>query len=67
MELQINGEQRTVPAEIISVEALLTHLDIRKERVVVEHNLKILKRDDHLNTPIQDKDNLEIIKFVGGG
>jgi len=67
MELQINGEQRTVPAEITSVEALLTHLDIRKERVVVEHNLKILKRDEHLNTPIRDKDNLEIIKFVGGG
>ncbi len=66
MELLINGERRAVPPNV-SVEELLKLLQIRKEMVVVEHNLKILKRENLAETVLQAEDNLEIIRLVGGG
>lgn len=66
MELMVNGERREV-AEGLTVAQLLEHLAIRPERVVVEVNLTILKRDQLTSTVLKAGDQVEIVHFVGGG
>ena len=63
----MNGDKREVPAEVATTEDLLQHLDINKETVVVEHNLKILKRAALPEVKLEAGDVVEIIRFVGGG
>ena len=67
MELIVNGDKREVPAEVATPEDLLQHLNINKETVVVEHNLKILKRAVLSEAKLEAGDVVEIIRFVGGG
>ena len=66
MEVMINGERREV-AEGLTVAQLLERLTIRPERVVVEVNLTILKRDQLVSTMLKPGDQVEIVHFVGGG
>lgn len=67
MELVINGEKQEVADNINSLDQLLDLLSIGKETVVVEHNLKIVKRDRLENSKLQSGDVVEIVRFVGGG
>ncbi|MCI0468446.1 MAG: sulfur carrier protein ThiS [Nitrospirae bacterium] len=65
MKLRINGEDYETEKEKLT--ELLTELQIVPERVAVEVNLKVIKRDafDHYN--LREGDNIEIVYFVGGG
>jgi len=67
MELNINGEKKTIPSDVNTVTELLEHLKVQKETVVVEHNLKILKRQQLMETALKAGDTIEIIRFVAGG
>jgi len=66
MQMQVNGEQRTVPAGL-TVAGLLKKLDIRPDRVAVELNLTILDRNEFDRRNLQEGDRIEIISFIGGG
>jgi len=66
MRLVVNGEERQV-AEGTSAAQLLEQLSVQPERVVVEVNLTILKRDQLARTILKDDDQIEIVHFVGGG
>lgn len=66
MQMQVNGEQRTVSAGL-TVAGLLTELDIRPDRVAVELNLTILDRSEFDRRSLQEGDRIEIISFIGGG
>ena len=66
MEVMVNGERREV-AEGLTVAQLLERLTIQPERVVVEVNLTILKRDQLVSTVLKPGDQVEIVHFVGGG
>ena len=66
MELTLNGEKREVP-EGTTVSKLLELLTVIPERVVVEMNLTILKRAEHSQTILKEGDQVEIVRFVGGG
>lgn len=66
MELLINGEPREVP-EATSLQALLRLLELQEDRVAVELNRSIVKRDRWSDTLLRDHDRLEIVQFVGGG
>ena len=66
MELQVNGEARTL-GDGTTVSQLLQELKVQPERVVVEVNLAILKRAQHITTMLKDGDQVEIVHFVGGG
>ncbi len=46
---------------------LLARLEVRPERVVVEHNGTIHRRGEGLDTPLAAGDVIEIVHFVGGG
>ncbi len=66
MTVQVNGEPRTLP-EGTTVSQLLETLKITPERVVIEMNLKILKRAEHPSAVLKEGDQVEIVHFVGGG
>ena len=66
MELTINGEKQQWP-DALSVSQLLEQLKIVPERVVVEVNLTMLRRAQHAGTFLTAGDQVEIVRFVGGG
>ena len=62
----VNGEKRQI-TDGSTVMQLLEAMQIIPARVVVEVNLKILKRAEHPHTVLQEGDRVEIVHFVGGG
>jgi thiamine biosynthesis protein ThiS len=71
MNLQINGESRTVPdpspAAAFTLAALIESLAIQSDRVAVELNRDLVPRVRWPETLLKDGDRLEIVHFVGGG
>jgi sulfur carrier protein len=66
MKIQINGGDRDCP-ELLSLEALLTQLGMKADRVAVELNRTIVPREEWSRTALKEGDRLEIVHFVGGG
>ena len=66
MQLIINGENQQIPAPL-NITELLRHLQLPGDRVAVELNRQIVRRDQWPATVLQDNDRLEIVHFVGGG
>jgi len=66
MEIVINGESQQLPASL-SVVQLLERLKLQEDRVAVELNHEIVRREQWSATQLQDHDRLEIVQFVGGG
>ena len=66
MELRVNGKPMQVPAGATAA-GLLQQIGVQPERVVVEVNLAILKRDQLATITLRPGDEVEIVQFVGGG
>ncbi len=66
MNITLNGEKKNIP-ENINVRGLLEHLGIQHQRVAVELNETIVKKDQYDSTAIKEGDSLEVVSFMGGG
>ena len=66
LTLVINGETRTI-SPVANVRELLRSLGISEDRVAVELNRKIVRRNDWEKTSVSNQDRVEIVQFVGGG
>lgn len=66
VDVTINGERRSVPAGQTILE-LLASLGIPPERVAIEFNREILRREYWGSTALHGGEQLEIVHFVGGG
>lgn len=64
--IKINGEDKFIPQNI-SILKLIESFKINKDRVVIELNKNILKKDLFSSTLLSENDELEIVTFVGGG
>ena len=64
--IELNGNRYEVPSGIVNVQELLEHLELAERIVIVEMNRDIVSKDTY-NKPINDRDQIEIIHFVGGG
>lgn len=64
--LQVNGAPLD-GAGLHTVADLLERQGWKADRVAVEHNGTILRREDFSATPLADGDRLEVVRFVGGG
>ena len=62
----INGESKAIPHNC-SILKLLELYKISKDRVVIELNQNILKKEEFDLTNLKENDKLEIVTFVGGG
>lgn len=66
IQITLNGESRPVDAGL-TVDQLLSVLDLPRERIAVELNRRVVRRQDWAECQIQDGDRIEIVHFVGGG
>jgi thiamine biosynthesis protein ThiS len=69
MQIVINGKERDFPSLLpaATVADLLGALELQGDRVAIEHNGTIVRRDAWPTTPIHSGDKFEIVHFVGGG
>jgi sulfur carrier protein len=66
MHILLNGERTTV-AGPMTVQALLDHLGVDARVVAVELNRRVVKRQQYMDTAVEDGAEVEIVAFVGGG
>ncbi len=66
MNLILNGESREVPSGL-NLDEVLRHLSLPTQRIAVEVNRMVVRRSEWINTEINEKDQTEIVHFVGGG
>ncbi len=66
MEIIVNGEKQQLEGPV-TVSRLLNLLGIDPRSVAVERNLQIVARSDMESEIVEEGDNLEIIRMVGGG
>jgi len=66
MNITLNGEKKEV-LDSITVLGLLEFLKIQHQRVAVELNREIVKKDLYGTTAIKEGDSLEVVSFMAGG
>lgn len=66
MTIRLNGEPFDI-AGPVTISALLAELNIDPRIVAVEHNIVVIKRQHYDDTIVKDGDEIEIVRFVGGG
>jgi thiamine biosynthesis protein ThiS len=66
LTIRLNGEPYDI-AGPVSISALLAALNIDPRIVAVEHNVVVVKRQSYDDTIVNDGDEVEIVRFVGGG
>ena len=64
--IDLNGNSHEVPTKIRNVQQLLGHLNLEDRILIVELNKNIIAKETY-DKPIKDRDQIEIIHFVGGG
>lgn len=67
MKLQINGEQVEIPEKIQTLKDLLIHLQLQDQVIIAEINKEIILNHKQDETEIKKHDNIELVRFVGGG
>jgi thiamine biosynthesis protein ThiS len=66
VHIVLNGEQREVP-ENVTVLGLLRHIEIAPERVAVELDREIVRKQDWERAVVRPGAQIEVVMFVGGG
>jgi sulfur carrier protein len=66
MKIEINGEQCEVP-DALTLDSLLIRLGVPLDRVAVERNRQIVRRQKWCTTQVTEGDRLEVVQLVGGG
>lgn len=69
LTIQLNGQQRTLDGleSPSPLSLVINHLDMKSDRIAVEHNGQIVSRTSWADAQISAGDRLEIVHFVGGG
>lgn len=66
MQIHLNGSPKTIN-DSMTVAMLLQELGVPFTSVVVELNKTIIQPECYAATSLQDNDQMELIRFVGGG
>ena len=67
MRILINGEQRDFPQSSMKLSELIEQLSLAPQRIAIEVNHQIARKQQWEDTLISDGDRIEIVHFVGGG
>jgi len=70
MQVVINGVERDFPSlgtASATVTDLISVLELKSDRVALEHNGVIVRREAWPATSVHAGDKFEIVHFVGGG
>ncbi|QSZ26869.1 sulfur carrier protein ThiS [Aceticella autotrophica] len=66
MRLKLNGEEVLINKKMTLLE-FLSSKGINPDTVVVEYNYDIVKKEKWSQIILKENDNLEVVRFVGGG
>ena len=66
IKIKTNGKYMTIKNDS-TVKNLLNKLNLSPNMVAIELNKKILKKNKISKQILKDKDNIEIVHFIGGG
>ncbi|MGA2774860.1 MAG: sulfur carrier protein ThiS [Candidatus Omnitrophota bacterium] len=66
MSVKLNGEEISFNSGITLYD-LLAEKGFLLERIIVEHNLRIVPKEEWRKIIIAQDDTLEVLSFVGGG
>jgi len=66
MTVTINGETRDVAPGTTLLE-MLQHLGLNSKTLVVQRNGEIVPREEYMATVLAEGDDVDLIRFVGGG
>jgi len=66
MTIFINGEARELDG-VSTLAGLLDALELPKQRVAIELNKQVIRKQDWESTQVASNDKIEVIHFVGGG
>lgn len=65
MIVKINGAVEEV--NCFTIADLVSKKNLPSARIVVEHNFRILSKDEWTSAALRENDNIEIVSFMGGG
>lgn len=66
MKIKINGKDESVDKKK-NIAQLVSDKGFIPEHIVVEHNMKIVPKEEWHKIPLGEDDRIEIVSFVGGG
>ena len=66
MRIRINGKTEAVDVKA-NLQDLIMSRGLSPEMVVVEHNRRVVSREEWPAVSLRDDDDVEIVSFVGGG
>jgi thiamine biosynthesis protein ThiS len=66
LQVRVNGEHRRVESGMTIAE-LVREIGFDPVRVAVERNLEVVPRSSLGEVRVEDGDDFEIVRFVGGG
>ena len=66
IHVRLNGKNRKIGSGL-SVKELIKSLDLNPQLIVVELNREIISKDSLSEIQVLDGDQLELVRFVGGG
>lgn len=66
MKIKINGKEEFIDKAIRLSEIILKK-KLCAEKIVIEHNLSIIPKEEWQEIVLKENDSIEIISFVGGG
>jgi sulfur carrier protein len=66
MNIRINGKDETLKSPS-TVEALVSEKGLSADRIVIEHNRRIVPQEEWPGIMLRENDSIEIVSFVGGG
>ena len=66
MVIKINGKTEAVDG-ISNLSELVLNKGLVPEHIVIEHNFRIMPKDEWQGVTLKENDNVEIVSFVGGG
>ncbi len=66
IDIFVNGEKKGI-LKGMTISNLIAQLELTPERLAVELNMQIVKRDQWSTQILSAGDRLEIVHFVGGG
>ncbi|CCO08574.1 sulfur carrier protein ThiS [Desulforamulus hydrothermalis] len=66
MKIFLNGKELAVePGSTVA--CLLNRRGLRPDSIIVEYNYRLVKQDEWATIILQEGDNIEVLRFVGGG
>ncbi len=66
MRITVNGKVMEV-ADALSVDGLLTHLNVGRQFTAVAVNREITPKAEYASVTLRDGDKIEIVRPMGGG